>query len=167
MAISLGISPKSGPLHPHKPVQVGRESERNHQDCSRKSVAAHHHPLVLEPYERGNPDLQKLASQVGRSLQRLKAHKYFTYRVEAGGQLGWERKEDLIAQEAQQDGWYLLHTNEPTDRCTGEQVLAHYEGLLDVEEAFCELKSYLEVRPEIQEAGKLLRPPANEQFENR
>jgi len=25
--------------------------------------------------------------------------------------------------------------------------LAHYKGLLDVEEAFCELKSYLEVRP--------------------
>jgi transposase len=84
---------------------------------------------------------------VGRSLQRLKAHKYFTCRVEAGGQLRWERKEELIAQEAQQDGWYLLHTNEPTDRCMGEQVLAHYKGLLDVEEAFCELKSYLEVRP--------------------
>jgi transposase len=26
-------------------------------------------------------------------------------------------------------------------------VLAHYKGLLDVEEAFCELKSFLEVRP--------------------
>ena len=90
---------------------------------------------------------QKLASQVGRSLQRLKAHKYFTYEVEAGGQLRWERKEELIAQEAQQDGWYLLHTNEPVERCAGEQVLAHYKGLLDVEEAFCELKSYLEVRP--------------------
>ena len=57
------------------------------------------------------------------------------------------RKADLIAQEAQQDGWYLLHTNEPVERCSGEQVLGHYKGLLDVEEAFCELKSYLEVRP--------------------
>jgi transposase len=26
-------------------------------------------------------------------------------------------------------------------------VLGHYKGLLNVEEAFCELKSYLEVRP--------------------
>ena len=90
---------------------------------------------------------QACASQVGRSLQRLKAHKYFTYQIEAVGQLRWERKEELITQEAQQDGWYLLHTNEPTERCTGQQVLAHYKGLLDVEEAFCELKSYLEVRP--------------------
>jgi transposase len=101
----------------------------------------------LAAVKRKKVDLQKLASQVGRSLQRLKAHKYFTYRVEAGGQLQWERKAELIAQEAQQDGWYLLHTNEPVERCTGEQVLAHYKGLLDVEEAFCELKSYLEVRP--------------------
>ncbi len=101
----------------------------------------------LAAIKRKKVDPQKLASQVGRSLQRLKAHKYFTYQVEAGGQLRWERKEELIAQETQQDGWYLLHTNEPIERCATEQVLAHYKGLLDVEEAFCELKSYLEVRP--------------------
>ena len=41
----------------------------------------------------------------------------------------------------------MLHTNEPVERCASQQVLAHYKGLLDVEEAFCELKSYLEVRP--------------------
>lgn len=101
----------------------------------------------LAAVRRKQVDPQKLASQVGRSLQRLKAHKYFTCRVEANGQLQWQRKEELIAQEAQQDGWYLLHTNETLERCSGQQVLAHYKGLLDVEEAFCELKSYLEVRP--------------------
>ena len=41
----------------------------------------------------------------------------------------------------------LLHTNCPVPSCPKEQVLAHYKGLLDVEEAFCELKSFLEVRP--------------------
>jgi hypothetical protein len=101
----------------------------------------------LAAVKRKKVDLQKLASQVGRGLQRLKAHKYFTYQIEAGGQLRWQRKEELIAQEAQQDGWYLLHTNQTTERCTGAQVLAHYKGLLEVEEAFCQLKSYLEVRP--------------------
>jgi transposase len=101
----------------------------------------------LAAVQRKKVDPQKLASQVGRSLQRLKAHKYFTYQVEAGGRLRWERKEELITQETQQDGWYLLHTNEPIERCATEQVLAHYKGLLEVEEAFCELKSYLEVRP--------------------
>ena len=101
----------------------------------------------LAAVERKKVDVQKLASQVGRSLQRLKAHKYFTYQVDAQGHLQWERKGELIAQEAQQDGWYLLHTNESVEKCTGPQVLGHYKGLLDVEEAFCELKSYLEVRP--------------------
>jgi transposase len=101
----------------------------------------------LAAVKRKKVDPQKLASQVGRSLQRLKAHKYFTYRVDRRGHLAWETKADLIAEEAQQDGWYLLHTNEPVERCTGTQVLGHYKGLLDVEEAFCELKSYLEIRP--------------------
>ena len=97
--------------------------------------------------KRKKVDAQKLASQVGRSLQRLKAHKYFTYHVDGQGHWQWERKEELIAQEAQQDGGYLLHTNESVQQCPGQQVLGHSKGLLDVEEAFCELKSYLEVRP--------------------
>ena len=100
----------------------------------------------LAARERKKVDVQKLASQVGRMLQRLKAHKYFNYRVEATGQLHWERKAELIAQETQRDGWYLLQTNEPVERCPGAGS-GHYKGLLDVEEAFCELKSYLEVRP--------------------
>jgi transposase len=118
--------------------QERRQSRIDKAEAELKRMAAR---------KRKKVDAQKLASQVGRTLQRLKAHKYFTYRVEAGGQLQWERKADLIAREAQQDGWYLLHTNEPLERCSGEQVLGHYKGLLDVEEAFCELKSYLEVRP--------------------
>jgi hypothetical protein len=118
--------------------QERRQSRIDKAETELKRIAA---------VKRKKPDVQKLASQVGRALQRLKAHKYFTYEVDAQGQLQWKRKEELIAQEAQQDGWYLLHTNETVEKCSGEQVLGHYKGLLDVEEAFCELKSYLEVRP--------------------
>jgi transposase len=118
--------------------QERRQSRIDKAEAELKRLAAR---------KRKKVDVQKLVSQVGRTLERLKAHKYFIYRVEAGGQLHWERKAELIAQEAQQDGWYLLHTNEPAERCSAEQVLGHYKGLLDVEEAFCELKSYLEVRP--------------------
>jgi transposase len=101
----------------------------------------------LAALPRKKVDAQKLVSQVGRTLQRLKAHKYFNYHVDAKGQLQWERKEQLIAAEAQQDGWYLLHTNQSVDKCSTEEVLGHYKGLLDIEEAFGELKSYMEVRP--------------------
>ena len=97
--------------------------------------------------KRKKVDAQKLASQAGRLLQRLKAHKYFTYHVDPQGQLKWEKKAEVIERETQRDGWYLLHTNSPKETCSKEQVLAHYKGLLEVEEAFCQLKSYLEVRP--------------------
>jgi len=118
--------------------QERRQSRIDKAEVQLKKMAA---------VKRKKVDVQKLASQAGRTLQRLKAHKYFTYWVDAQGLLQWERKAQLIAQEAQQDGWYLLHTNEPVQKCSAEQVLGHYKGFLDVEEAFCELKSYLEVRP--------------------
>ena len=101
----------------------------------------------LAAVKRKKVNAQKLASQVGRALQRLKAHKYFTYEVEPNGQLKWSRKEDLIDQEQQIDGWFLLHTNQSVSECNGQQTLGHYKGLLEVEEAFCQVKSYLEVRP--------------------
>jgi hypothetical protein len=101
----------------------------------------------LAAVRRKKVNAQKLASQVGRTLQRLKAHKYFTYEVDPTGQLKWSRKEQLIQEEQQIDGWFLLHTNQSVADCTGEQTLGHYKGLLQVEEAFCQLKSYLEVRP--------------------
>jgi transposase len=97
--------------------------------------------------KRRRVDPQKLASQAGRLLDRLKAHKYFAYHVNPQGQLEWSRKTETIVRETQRDGWYLLHTNCPAETCAKEEVLAHYKGLLEVEAAFCQLKSYLEVRP--------------------
>lgn len=101
----------------------------------------------LAAVRRKKVDPQKLASQVGRALQRLKAHKYFSYEIEASGKLKWARKQERIEQEEQIDGWFLLHTNQSVQECDGQQTLEHYKGLLQVEEAFCQLKSCLEVRP--------------------
>ena len=118
--------------------QQRRQSRLDKAEAELKRLAA---------LRRKKVDAQKLASLVGRSLQRLKAHKYFEYRVDEKGKLQWQRKEELITQEALRDGWFLLHTNESVQKCSSTEVLSHYKGLLDVEEAFCELKSYLEVRP--------------------
>jgi transposase len=120
-----------------------RDQER--RECRIAKAEVELKRLAAIKRKKVNP--QKLISQVARTLQRLKAHKYFSYEVDAQGILRWERKAELIADEALQDGWYLLHTNEPIEKCSGTQVLGHCKGLLDVEEAFCELKSYLEVRP--------------------
>jgi len=101
----------------------------------------------LAAVKRTKVDGQKLASQVGRMLVAKKAHKYFGYRVDEKGQLLWERKTQTITDEERLDGWYLLRTNAAADKLTKEQVLGDYKGLLEIEEAFCELKSSLEVRP--------------------
>lgn len=101
----------------------------------------------LAAVARKKIDAQKLASQIGRMLERKKAHKYFSYRVEDNGHLHWERKREVFTQEERLDGWYLLHTNATADQAAKEAVLGHYKGLLNIEEAFGELKSYLEVRP--------------------
>ena len=96
---------------------------------------------------RTKPDAQKIASQAGRLLQRLKAHKYYEYRVDEEGVLQWSRRAEIIEAEEKVDGWYLLRTNLASDVCPPPEVFAHYKSLLGVEEAFCDLKSYLEVRP--------------------
>ncbi len=65
----------------------------------------------LAAMKRKKVNAQKLASQVGRTLQRLKAHKYFAYEVDAQGKLQWSRRADLIKAEGVRDGLYLLGTN--------------------------------------------------------
>jgi transposase len=101
----------------------------------------------LAAKRRKQINVQKLASTVGRALEKAKAHKYFNYAIDADGAIQWSRKEDVIQEEQSRDGWYLLQTNLSAESCDKESVLAHYKGLLEVEDAFRELKTYLEVRP--------------------
>ena len=101
----------------------------------------------LAAVKRKKLNPQKLASQVGRALQRLKAHKYFDYSVDEHGKLQWSRRTNLIRAEAVRDGLYLLGTNASTEQIPRAGVVSHYKNLLEVEDAFCHLKSYLRVRP--------------------
>jgi transposase len=99
---------------------------------------------------RKKVDAQKLASQAcSRLLQRLKAHKYFDYRVDEKNTLQWSRRESVVTAEEKVDAWYLLRTNLTAEQCPSAEVFTHYnyKSLLGVEEAFCDLKNYLEVRP--------------------
>jgi Transposase DDE domain len=125
------------------PWRRQRDAERRELRLTKAEAAL----AKIKGARRKKPNAQKIASQVGRTLQALKAHKYFTYLVDAQGVLQWERKEEDIAAEQARDGWYLLHTNLPVGDAPPTQVQGHYKNLLEVEEAFCELKSYLRVRP--------------------
>ncbi len=101
----------------------------------------------LAAVKRKKVNPQKLASQVGRALQRLKAHKYFEYAVDQNGQLQWSRRAGVIEAEQIRDGLYLLGTNASAEQIPSAGVLSHYKNLLEVEDAFCHLKDYLRVRP--------------------
>src|SRR5258708_26744653 len=101
----------------------------------------------LAAVRRKKPHPQKLASQVGRKLQQLKAHKYFQYRVDEQGQLQYQKNDELIRSEQHLDGLYLLHTDLAAAQCAKEQVLGNYKNLLAVEDAFSPLKSYMQDRP--------------------
>ena len=101
----------------------------------------------LAAVQRKKVNPQKLASQVGRALQRLKAHKYFDYAVDSNGQLQWSRRTEVIQAEKIRDGLYLLGTNATPEQIPSTGVLSHYKNLLEVEDAFCHLKDYLRVRP--------------------
>ena len=125
------------------PWRQQRDQERRAVRLAKAEAAL----AKLAAVKRLKPDAQKIASQVGRTLLTLKAHKYFTYAVDAAGVLRWARKEEVIAAERAHDGWYLLHTNLVAAEASPAQVQGHYKNLLEVEEAFCELKSYLRVRP--------------------
>src|SRR5271165_5415880 len=77
----------------------------------------------LAAVRRKKPNPQKLASQVGRKLQQLKAHKYFQYQVDEKGQLQYQKNEELIQSEQNLDGLYICCTpiwkrlNAPKSRC--------------------------------------------------
>ena len=125
------------------PWRQKRDQERRASRLAKAEAAL----TKLASAKRLKPDAQKIASQVGRTLQTLKAHKYFSYHIDSKGILHWEHKKDIITTEMARDGWYLLHTNLSQQEASESQIQGHYKNLLEVEEAFCELKSYLRVRP--------------------
>jgi len=125
------------------PWRRQRDQERRAARIAKAEAAL----AKLAAAKRKRPNAQKIASQAGRTLLTLKAHKYFSYEVDAAGVLRWARKEEVIAAERAHDGWYLLHTNLIAAEASPAQVQGHYKNLLEVEEAFCEIKSYLRVRP--------------------
>jgi hypothetical protein len=63
------------------------------------------------------------------------------------GSYKYHKNEQLIQTEQSLDGLYLLHTSLEPARCAKGQVLGNYKNLLAIEEAFCQLKSYMEIRP--------------------
>ena len=129
---------------------VAGSEYRQQRDRERREARIAKGRFGLEAFNRVNRkkvDVQKLSAQVGCMLARAKALKYFDYHIEADGTATWSEKAEVVETEQRFDGWYLLTTTLARPDAPKETVFAHYRNLLDVEDAFRETKSYLEMRP--------------------
>lgn len=137
-------------VHEGKRYVIAGGVFRQQRDADRRGARIKKAQAALEKLalaKRRKPNAQKLAFAAGRLLERARAHKYFDYHVDENGILHYKRKESVIQTEEAIDGLYILQTNLVSGRADGQQVVGHYKNLIAVEDAFCQLKSYLEVRP--------------------
>ena len=129
---------------------VAGSEYRRHRDRERREARIAKAHLGLDAFNavtRRKVDVQKLSAQVSRMLAGAKALKYFDYRIEADGTATWRENAEVIEQESRFDGWYLLTTSLSPGQAAKETIFSHYRNLLEVEDAFRETKSYLEMRP--------------------
>lgn len=130
-------------------VVAGSEFRRR-RDQERREARIAKGRLGLERFNavtRRKVDMQKLVSQVSRMLERSKCLKYFDVRIGEDGKAAWSVRDDVVEAEKRLDGWYLLTTTLSPEDAPKETIFTHYRNLLDVEDAFRETKSYLEMRP--------------------
>jgi transposase len=89
----------------------------------------------------------EIALKAGRVVHRWKVAKHFTLTI-ADGVFGWVRRHEVIAQEEQLDGIYVIRTSEPKRRLSSADSVRCYKRLALVERAFRSLKGIdLMVRP--------------------
>jgi transposase len=137
-------------VHEGKRYVIAGGVFRKHRDEERRQtrIAKAEAALAkLAKVPRKRPNIQKLVSTAGRLLERFSAHKYFEYGVKDNGVLYYRVKKEKMREEAALDGLYLLRTNLASEQVDEKKVLGHYKNLMAVENAFCQLKSYMEVRP--------------------
>jgi hypothetical protein len=89
-------------------VIAGGEERQQRDRARREARVAKAKAELARPagVKREKADTQKLASQAGRALQRLKAHRYFDYHVDEHCRLHWQKMAALIEVEASRDGVY-------------------------------------------------------------
>ena len=93
-------------------------------------------------------DPLKVAASVGRIFERCKIGKFFDWQIGERGAFSWSLKEDVIEQEKELDGCYVIKTNAKQDTINKESTVTGYRNLQKVEQAFKNMKTVLlELRP--------------------
>lgn len=119
------------------------EQALRHQSMTR---AEGHLRKVAEAVAKGQvKQAAKIGARAARALQKDKAFRYFSCRVDGDGQFEfWEDSAKMQA-ETVREGRYVLTTDHP--ELTPREAVQHYKELGDVEDAFRHLKDVIEGRP--------------------
>lgn len=89
----------------------------------------------------------KIGLRVGRELKNTKMERHFELKIEDDA-FSYERRHDIIAEEAALDGLYVVRTSVAGEVFSAEQTVAAYKDLSHVEWAFRSLKTMdLRIRP--------------------
>ena len=93
-------------------------------------------------------DKLKVAASIGRLFEKRKIEKFFAWHVGDNGELTWSLKDEIVKQEEQLDGCYIIRTDVQKEQFKQLEVVEMYRNLQKVEQAFKNLKTVmLELRP--------------------
>lgn len=87
----------------------------------------------------------KLYLQITNYLKKNKTYKFFIIEHLKNGRFAFSQRTEIIAQEQKLDGVQILKTN--TQNLSPEEIALGYRTLYRVENAFREIKSFLNIRP--------------------
>ena len=92
-------------------------------------------------------DDKTLISRAAKVFYKYKTEKYFTWNIE-DCKIIYSRKTDVISSEEKYDGLYVIRSNVSNETMTISEVVEAYKSLINVEQAFREIKTVqLEIRP--------------------
>ena len=138
-------------LDPEKGIRYGL--------CKNNARAADEGRTRLALLEKTRIELDKIAKakrkvedgslgiRVGKVINKFKVGKFVQTTI-TDGTFSWSFNEAKIREEEQYDGCYVIFTNVPKEEMEIEEVVRNYRKLINVEQAFRNLKTVqLEIRP--------------------
>ena len=138
-------------LDPEKGIRYGL--------CKNNARAADEGRTRLALLEKTRIELDKIARakrkvedgdlgiRVGKVINKFKVGKFVQTTI-TDGAFSWSFDEAKIREEEQFDGCYVIFTNVPKEEMEIEEVVRNYRKLINVEQAFRNLKTVqLEIRP--------------------
>jgi transposase len=123
---------------------VRSESER----AGRLAIIAKTEEKLAEiAVPKRNVPNEKLGARAGKIFSQYGTEKYFNWSVE-NSRILYSRRSDIISDEEQYDGLYVIRSNVPNEQMPIAEVVRTYKSLINVEQAFRNLKTtQLEIHP--------------------